>query len=163
MTTLPRRWIYVCIGLLTVNAGVMAILIVASARSAPTVVPHYYERAVDWDRTMAEERAMERLGWKVELSLAQAGATVTLHTASGQPLDGATVSLSGFPRAHPALRLQLEQVTGGDGRAQLAAPQPLLAGWYELDLTVTRGPVRISLHRAVELPGEVVAAQEQQP
>lgn len=159
--TLPRRWIYVCIGLLTVNAGVMAILIVASARSAPTVVPHYYERAVAWDRAMAEERAIERLGWKVELALLEAGATVTLHTAEGLPLEGAIVSLSGFPRAHPERHLQLEQVTGGDGRAQLAAAQPLLAGWYELDLAVARGPVRISLHRAVELPGGVVAAKEQ--
>lgn len=155
---LPRRWIFVCIGLLVGNAAVMSVLIVASTRSAPTVVPHYYERAVDWDRTVEEARAAERLGWKLELSLRQGGVTVEVRDASGQPLEGAAVSVRGFPRAFPKRQVALELVTGADGRAT-SAGEPLVPGWYELDLELQRGPVRIALHRAAMLP-EAVAAKE---
>ena len=151
-----RRWIFVCVGLLLGNVGVMAILVTASSWSAPTVVPHYYERAVDWDRTMAEARAVQQLGWRLELTLTAEGAALAVHDAEGAPVTGVHVRARGFHRSEPARAIELELTSGADGAAR-AMPHAgggnwrATPGWYELDLEVKRGDVHYGQHRAVEL------------
>lgn len=148
----PRRWIYVCVGLLVTNALVMAVLVTASAKSAPAVVPQYYERAVAWDQTMAEAKLAAELGWTLELSLDGEGIAVKLVDHDGQRLAGAELAIRGFHRARPAERLALVLVTDEAGEARApATSEARTAGWYELDVEITRGAVRYSLHRAVEL------------
>ncbi len=148
----PRRWIYVCVGLLVTNALVMAVLVTASSKSAPAVVPRYYERAVAWDQTMAEAKLAAELGWTLELSLDDQGAAVKLVDRDGRPVSGAEISVRGFHRARPAQRLALALVTDAAGEARAPASSgERTAGWYELDVEIERGAVRYSLHRAVEL------------
>jgi nitrogen fixation protein FixH len=154
--TASRRWIFLCVGLLVGNVGVMAILVTASSWSAPTVVPHYYERAVDWDRTMAEERAVQQLGWRLELTLTTEGAALAVHDATGAPVAGATVRARGFHRSEPTRAIELELTSGADGTAH-AVPRTggaswrATPGWYELDLEVKRGDVQYGQHRTALL------------
>jgi nitrogen fixation protein FixH len=153
-----RRWIFVCVGLLVTNALVMAVLVTASSRSAPAVVPQYYERAVAWDQTMAEARLAAELGWSLELSLDGDRAKMRLSDRAGQPVAGAALTIGGFHRAQPALRIELSRVTDSSGEATASLAAPRTAGWYELDIGLERGAVRYSLHRAVELR-DVLAAR----
>lgn len=148
----PRRWLCVCVGLLVTNALVMAVLVTASSRSAPAVVPRYYERAVAWDQTMEEARLAAELGWTLELSLGDHGAAARLVDRDGQPVSGARLTIGGFHRARPAQRLALVLVTDAAGEARAPALSgDRTAGWYELDVEIAHGAVRYSLHRAVEL------------
>lgn len=145
----PRRWIFVCVGLLSINALVMVVLVTASSRSAPAVVPRYYERAVAWDQTMAEARLADELGWTLALSLSAHGATAKLVDRDGQPIAGAALTVRGFHRAQPARRVELSLITNAAGEAAGSAAS-LPAGWYELDVELAHGQVRYSVHRAVE-------------
>lgn len=148
----PRRWIYVCVGLLVTNALVMAVLVTASSKSAPAVVPQYYERAVAWDQTMAEAKLAAELGWTLALELEDAGIAVKLVDRDRQPVSGARLTIGGFHRARPAQRLALVLVTDAAGEARAPALSGTrTSGWYELDVEIVRDPVRYSLHRAVEL------------
>lgn len=154
--TLARRWLFVCVGLLLGNVVVMAVLVTASRWSEPTVLPHYYERAVDWDRAMAETRIIQQLGWRLDLTLTSEGGALAVHDAAGVPVAGVTVRARGFHRSAPARAIELELTSGTDGTAR-AVPRDRGAswratpGWYELDLEVHRGDVRYAQHRAVEL------------
>jgi nitrogen fixation protein FixH len=154
--TLARRWLFVCVGLLLGNVAVMAILVTASTWSAPTVLPHYYERAVEWDRAMAEVRTIQQLGWRLDLTFTTEGAALAVHDADGAPVPGVTVRASGFHRSEPARAIELELTSGADGTARAVprdrdAKWPATPGWYELDLEVHRGEVRYAQHRTVEL------------
>jgi hypothetical protein len=152
-----RRWIYVCAGLLGINALVMVVLVTASAWSAPAVVPRYYEQAVGWDKEQAAVRAADELGWTVSCELSAAGARLRMRDGAGQPVAGARITLTGFHRGYPARRAELEVVTDAAGEAlgvprDGAAPWQPTTGWYELELRVHRGDLGYAVRRAVELP-----------
>jgi nitrogen fixation protein FixH len=163
--SLPRRWLFVPIGLLVINALVMAVLVIASSSHPPAVVPRYYERAVTWDQSVAEAQLASDLGWKVDLELATMGAVVRARDGQGLPVAGAHVRISGFHRSQPRRAMEVEMTTdaGGDARAiphdgaqaWLATP-----GWYEIDVAVKRGAISYSTHRSVELAATLVDAHE---
>lgn len=152
-----RRWIYVCAGLLGVNALVMVVLVAASAWSAPAVVPSYYEHAVGWDQEQAAARAADELGWTVSCELSAAGARLRMRDAAGQPVVGARIKLTGFHRGHPTHRAALELVTDAAGEASGvpldgAAPWRATPGWYQIELSIHHGALGYAVRRALELP-----------
>ncbi len=157
-----RRWIYVCAGLLLLNALVMGVLATASSWSAPAVVPEYYERAVTWDQAVARAAAAERLGWTVELALTRDGARLRMRDGDGRPVAGARIALRGFHRGHPSHRAELVVTTDAAGDAagvprDGAGPWRATAGWYELELQIDRGALGYTVHRAARLPPESAA------
>jgi len=55
------RWPLIVIGLLLGHMAIMLVAVVLATREHPSkVIPGYYEKAVNWDRTQAELRAAER-------------------------------------------------------------------------------------------------------
>jgi nitrogen fixation protein FixH len=154
--SLSRRWLAVCVGLLVVNALAMACLVVASSARRPTLLPQYYERAVAWDETMAEELLQEQVGWQIDCELSASGALFRVRDRDGHPVSDVTITATGFHRSHPDQSATFHVTTDDRGVARAhpqgtAASWTAIAGWYEFDLQVHRGAIRYSLHRTITL------------
>jgi nitrogen fixation protein FixH len=157
---LPRRWMFVPIGLLAVNALVMVVLVTASSWHPPEVVPQYYERAVAWDQSVAAAQAAQDLGWKIDVELDGRGARIRAHDGAGRPVAQAHVTLTGFHRRYPDRRAQLEVTTDEVGDAQGVPSDGVnrwraTPGWYELDIAIKRGAISYSVHRSLQLDGHL--------
>jgi nitrogen fixation protein FixH len=158
--TLPRRWMFVPIGLLSLNALVMVVLVTASSWHPPEVVPQYYERAVAWDQAVAAAQAAEDLGWKIDVALDHGGASVRAHDGAGRPVARAHVTLTGFHRGYPDRRAQLDLTTDAVGDARGVPRDGVNAwratpGWYEVEIAIKRGAISYSVHRSLRLDDPV--------
>ncbi|HUX33234.1 MAG TPA: FixH family protein [Gemmatimonadaceae bacterium] len=118
------------------------------------IEPNYYQKAVDWDSTMAQERRNLALGWRVSPTLAAFSARdgarlqVTLTDASGAAIRGATVKVAAFfnARANDVVDTTLvSDSTGYGGRLPVTR-----GGVWELRFDVTRGRERFTSTSRVE-------------
>jgi nitrogen fixation protein FixH len=143
------RWIpWVFVGAFGLIIAVNAALIWFAVGSFSGLAEaHPYQAGLEYNRTLAEARAQEALGWKAELSLAPAAepgavrVSASLVDGHGHAIEGATVEAE-FVR--PAAR--------GHDRAALLAPQagggyaaivPLgLKGQWEVRLVARSGGAR---------------------
>jgi nitrogen fixation protein FixH len=158
-TAASRAWLWP-LGLalaLALSAGGNVLFMVLANRDASFAVePDYYQKALDWDRTMAQEAANRALGWtaRVEGATATAGGrrlTLRLLEGDGRGLDGAVVTVEALhgARAAEIVRGRLDGV--GEGR--YAAELPLArAGLWELRLRAERGDRVFTQRLAAELP-----------
>jgi nitrogen fixation protein FixH len=138
-------WPAIIVALLVGSAGAnIAFMIVANRDASFAVEPDYYRKAVEWDRTMAQEARNAELGWTVSARLEPADAgrarLVTLvRDRAGAPLTGAGVLVEAFPsvRAREIASVALEP-TGDAGvyAGRLPSARP---GLWELRVRVTRG------------------------
>src|SRR5512138_3082971 len=84
---------------LVLSAGGNVVFMVLANRDASFAVePDYYQKALDWDRTMAQEATNRALGWtaRVEGTFpAPVGRRLTLRLLDrdGHAVDGAAVTL----------------------------------------------------------------------
>jgi nitrogen fixation protein FixH len=114
------------------------------------VESNYYQKAVGWDSTMAQDGRNAALGWQMVPSLGALVAvatdtlTITLRTAGGEPVSGATVTLEAMPIAYAGeVRRAAMVATGEPGR--YTAPGVFgRAGLWELRLTAVRGSDRFT-------------------
>jgi nitrogen fixation protein FixH len=146
---------------LIVSAG-SNIWVAAIARSDPAfaVEPDYYQKAVAWDSTMAQERANAALGWHAGATLEPVGErgnsrlTLTLMDRDGRPIGDAAVTVEAMHNARSAQRFQLALTPGDRGyTGALAASR---AGEWELRVTAVRGAERFTevLRVTLASPGE---------
>ena len=107
------------------------------------VEPDYYQRAVEWDSTVARRSRSAALGWRadVRLSPPEAGAAtlrVRLSTRDGADLDSADVRAEASHNAHGADLFAVRLRATGPG--QYAARIPSTArGLWRVDLSAVRG------------------------
>ena len=89
-------WPVAIVGLLVGGAAAnIGLMIVANRDATFAVEPDYYRKAVDWDRTMAQEARNVELGWRVSAQL--------------EPVDGGPehrISVVGCQRRLPLLRAE---------------------------------------------------------
>jgi len=129
------------------------------------VVEDYYDKAVHWDETRAQQEANARLGWRVELRFLDVPAELALPDSGGHPpntlvvaaltdslgvpLDSLDVTLSAFfsARAGRVLEADLRPVEGGLGAAFRLGPP----GLWEFRLEATRGAERFTWSGSREL------------
>lgn len=102
----------------------------------------YYDKALSWDATMAQQRENARLGWTadVEAGLRSDGTgnvRVDLDAPTGQPIEGARVSVEAFHNARASHRLEATLHEAAPGRyvASLPMRRP---GLWEFRLTAAR-------------------------
>lgn len=110
--------------------------------------PNYYEKAVQWDRSLAEARESQALGFRLEpghaLWLAADGGIeveLTLRDRQGSLVSGAELSMEAFPNAaaRKIQRSKLREVSPGTYRVQL---QGGASGLWELRCRVSYGAAR---------------------
>lgn len=143
------HWPWIVVALLLGNSGAVGVLIALSGSGdSHHVVPDYYEKAIAWDDTMAQERANLALGWSVELAgQAEEGAggdggvlvTVTVRDRAGAPVQGATLELEAFHRGRAGAILRARPLEVGGGLYRIRLPIAR-AGLWQVALTATRGP-----------------------
>lgn len=132
--------------------AVLAITIVANvallwkANHDPSfaVEPDYYQRAVDWDSTVAQRQRSDDLHWQADVRLAppeggQATLLVTLTSRNGTPLDSADVRAEASHNAQGATVYPLHLLASGPGLYAARIPSAA-QGLWRVDLTVARGP-----------------------
>lgn len=107
------------------------------------VEPDYYQRAVDWDSTVARRQRSAALGWRADVTLAppeagHATLTVRLAGADGLPLDSAQVRASASHNARGSEVFALRLLPTGPGRYAARIPSAQ-AGLWRIDLSAVRG------------------------
>lgn len=107
------------------------------------VEPDYYQRAVDWDSTVARAKRSAALGWVTQVDLAppeggKATLSVTITTHDGAPLDSADVRASLSHNAEGARIFSLQLLPAGPGRYAARVPSTA-QGLWRVDLSATRG------------------------
>jgi nitrogen fixation protein FixH len=152
-------WPLVVVGLLAGGVGAnVGLMLVAMGDASFAVEPDYYRKALDWDRTMAQEARNAELGWSVSTRLergarpAEARLVARLTDRAGAPLGGARVAVEAFPsaRASQVVSATLDPQGNGVYAAGLPAGRP---GLWELRIRVTRGADVFTRTVSQDLPG----------
>ncbi len=132
------------------------------------VEPDYYQKAVGWDSTMAQERRNEVLGWQVTPSLGAIGtartSTIGLSVldGAGRPVTGASVHVDAVAvmQADSVVRATLDDLGSGAYGAPLAIRR---TGLWEVHVSVVRGAERytrtLRLDVSASEPAHEVAAR----
>jgi len=138
-----QRWPVAIITVLLLQVG-FGVWMARTASSDPNfaIEPDYYNRAVNWDSTMAQSRRDKALGWKAVASLTRdtgrsAALRIVLIDAAGRPLVADSVQAEALAVAHAAMvhRLVLTPDLGG-----YAAQVPIAAnGLWDVSVRATRG------------------------
>ena len=161
-----RMWPWMVGALLLLMVGMAGVLVWVSLGDPSHVVEaDYYDKAVRWDETRAQQEANARLGWRVELRFLDVPAELAVPDSGGHapntlvvaaltdslgvPLDSLSVSLSAFfsARAGRVLQAELRPMEGGHGAAFRLGPP----GLWEFRLDATRGAERFTWSGSREL------------
>lgn len=118
------KWTVAIVALLAGNVIAMVTLAMIANTSNAQIIPDYYERAAHYDHALDEATRSVATGWTSEATLAATSITVTLRDAAGEPLDGARLEVTGYPRAHAARTLAVTLQPLGAGRYTAALPVP---------------------------------------
>jgi len=118
------------------------------ANSDPSfaVEPDYYQRAVDWDSTVAARQRSDALQWRADVQLAPpqdglAAITVTLSGRDGAPVDSAEVRVEASFNGDGA-RVYARQLTASGPGTYTARIPSVEQGLWRVDLTAARGTDR---------------------
>jgi nitrogen fixation protein FixH len=131
-------------GLLGLNACIVGTTVyLAHSDRSFAVEPDYYQKALSWDQTAAQDRRNAVLGWKTELTVGPRGGTgravcLRLKDSEGGPVAGAAVDLIAFHSARAGQRLAATLSEISPGLYQAALPIERSGAW-EFRLTVRRG------------------------
>jgi nitrogen fixation protein FixH len=136
--------------------GVVAVML-ATADPAWRVVPHYHDRALEWDRVVAARSASERLGWTAEITPADSASVtgqrqfgVTLLDIDGHPVRGASVSVELWHHARPDELLTVPcRATGIPGQYEGVA-RLTRKGLWQVEIRAERGEERFEKSQVVD-------------
>lgn len=142
-----RNWILAIVGLLGGNLVAMGVIAYTAHAKQAQIIPAYDVVAAHHDETMDEARRSQALGWSATVQLAAGVLEVRVVDATGAALPGATVRVTGYPRAHASAVIDVTLGAAGGGSYRV----PLRAiGWHDLTIIVEREGVRFSQRTAVE-------------
>lgn len=153
MGKLPAHvaWPGFVVGLLTMSLTFVTITVVAAVGD-PSFAVHedYYERAINWDRHVDQQRRNEALGWSVGLSLSPGeptGVRLLLSDRAGAGLEGASIAGECFHQARAAEVRGMEFAPAG---------RP---GLYEAPVLLDR-PGRWRIRLRIEVGGEAFTDEQ---
>jgi nitrogen fixation protein FixH len=127
----------------------IAVMVVARQDKAFAIEPDYYEKALRWDDTMAQERRNLALGWDASatLVLARPGRAgqvdIVLSDPVGRAVDSAAVTVEAMHNARASQRYHASLTEGAPGtyHAAIDAHRP---GEWEVRVTAQRGSDRFT-------------------
>ncbi|MBI3569176.1 MAG: FixH family protein [Gemmatimonadetes bacterium] len=129
----------------------------ATHDSTVSLVPDYYQKGVAFDTVIAQEGTNARLGWRAALSVASLAAdggdvTVRLTDASGVPLPGARVQVTGIHNLDGDRHVTQALADRADG--SYVARLPLdRTGLWEFQVDVVRGADHFTADAHVDVTG----------
>jgi nitrogen fixation protein FixH len=139
------RWPLIVLGMLACHFFVMiTVAAIAMRDRSSAVLPDYYSKALNWDKTQAARRESDKLGWKLVIEpattvdpLGRRSLTFVLSDAQDQPVkaDALNVSYYHHSRAGDTATARLSPTTApGRFVASLAMRH---AGFWQFDVTAT--------------------------
>jgi nitrogen fixation protein FixH len=139
------HWPVIVVALLMVGVGAnVGLMLVAAGDASFAVEPDYYQKALRWDETMAQETRNAALGWSVVAAFEPAARpgevklTARVNDRMGRAIEGARVLVETFHSARASHVLAAALVPEAAGR--YAATLPLgRPGIWEVRLRVERG------------------------
>jgi nitrogen fixation protein FixH len=147
----PRHWKWplIVVGLLLGHISIMITAVVlATSDKSFAVLPDYYQKAVNWDRSQADLRASEKLGWQVMLvpspdvdPTGRRTLTLTLADSDGRPIGNADVEVSAYHQARPNEVIQATFHTDASGQASQVVTMRR-EGFYQIGITALAGTQR---------------------
>lgn len=157
--TIPRsgRWIpWLFVLGFAVVIAVNTVLIVTAADSfSGLVVAHPYKKGAEYNQTLAQIAAQEKLGWAYALK-AESGAdalhmTLQWNRRNGLPLDRLTIEAELRRPVENLPPLPVAFVGLGNGRyaAEIAAPK---GGVWDLYVAASQGEARFVMAERLVLP-----------
>lgn len=146
------KWILVIVGLLVGNVAAMVILMLAANTSSAGVIPGYYDKAAHYDEQIDQAKKNRALGWRVDVVLDGTAIDVRVRDTNGANVDGASVRVTGYQRAHANRIIDVGLVAGAAGAYQAKLATRAL-GWHDLVVEVTRGGERFVERASVMAPG----------
>jgi len=148
----PRKaWVIAIVAMLGVNVVAMVILAAVANDGGTQVIPAYYDKAAHYDDEIDRARISRALGWHASVVMSGGVIEVVVSDAAGQAIDGATVRVTGYHRAHAADPLDLVLAAAGGGRYRGELRERLgWPGWHDLTVIAERLCARYTQHVAVE-------------
>lgn len=143
------KWIIAIVGLLAGNIVAMIILATIASATTPGIVPDYYERAAHYDDVLDEATRSRALGWSIEVTIASGALEVAVRDANASPLDGASVRVSGYPRARATRWFDVMLVATGHGAYRAVLPTAS-ASVHDLTVVVEHDGRRFAAQVTVE-------------
>lgn len=143
------RWPAIIIGVLGLHFVLMtAVAVIASRDRSFAVTPNYYQKAIDWDKSQAELRASERLGWTLAIEPAPAvdplgkrPVTLRLAQQDGTPIAGAQVEIEYFHHTHAHQVRRATIALDAAGTATQVLPMRY-EGFYDFHVTARQADRR---------------------
>ena len=143
------HWKWAPVALLgSLLSGLAAMVFIAAGDPSFSVEPEYYQKALDWDRERAQQANNERLGYRLTVSVREAGGgarelVLQFVDAAGEPIRGASVEVSAFhnARASEIVRGRLVERQPGTYVQQLPLER---LGLWELRFVAQRPGVRFT-------------------
>jgi nitrogen fixation protein FixH len=138
-------WPVIIVALLVGGAGAnIGLMIVANRDPSFAVEPDYYRKAVEWDRSMAQEARNAALGWRASARLEPADAgrarlVALIRDRAGAPVAGAAVVVEAFPSARAREIASFTLAPAASAGAYTVMLPRARPGLWELRLRVTRG------------------------
>jgi len=157
----PRLFPGMIFGLLGLNFVLVgSMLFFAHSDRSFAVEPEYYQKAIAWDETAAQQQFNTSLAWSPAISLGDVGAlgriiNLSLTDRAGNPIPDARITITAFHNARASDRLTAElspvdPERPGLYRAQLPLDRP---GLYEIRLTARRSADTFTATRSLTIPG----------
>ncbi|MGN6544778.1 MAG: FixH family protein [Aureliella sp.] len=131
--------------------------VLAVSDPSMAVVPDYHEKALEWDKHLAAERATHALGWTIAYVPGPAAdasgereLTVFVRDSQAQPVSGAAghLRLYHHARAGAAVTVELAEKEPGTYVCQVAMPR---AGFWQMELALDRGDEHFEAESVYEL------------
>jgi nitrogen fixation protein FixH len=144
------RWVWpgLIIGLLGTQVAMGAYAVVlATGDPAWRVVPHYHDRAMNWDKVAKARAASDQLGWTTTIQpgpsadlQGQRELTVDLADRAGRPLADTTVQVELWHHAYPGevQSVTCRAVSGEPGRYR-GRGRLTRSGMWEVELSAQQG------------------------
>jgi hypothetical protein len=141
----PRHWKWplIVIGLLLGHISIMVTAVVlATTDKSFAVLPDYYQKAVNWDRSQAALRASEKLGWQVILvpspevdPTGHRTISLTLTDSANRPIANADVEVTAYHQARANEVIQTTFHTDSAGQASQVVTMRR-EGFYQINIIV---------------------------
>ena len=142
------KWLLAIAGLLVANVIAMVTLAVAANRGGAQIIPDYYAKATHYDDVLASSSRSKALGWRLDVAVTGDEIDATVVDASGAPITGAAVHVTGYQRAHAAEAVDITLAATSAGHYRGAMPGR--RGWYDLVARVDVREAQYTQRIAVE-------------